>query len=139
MPKFTSQEEVAQWLHTKSESVAQVFAARAALRVLPTLARTFGLHGGQFRSHDQARVALRTLRCLQTAWVFSAYPVRHTTLARAADYIGAQSIEGTPEALRSAAYAVGACNDDYAQEFSATAADYAIEALSFSKQSFNMW
>jgi hypothetical protein len=70
------------------------------------------------------------------AWVFSAYPVRYTTLARAADYIAAQSIEGAPYTQRSAAYAAGACNDDNAREFAATAANYAIEALSFSKQSF---
>jgi hypothetical protein len=69
------------------------------------------------------------------AWVFSIYPIRHLVLVRAAERMAAQSIEDAPDVQCSAAYAVGAI-DDNAREFAIAAANYAIEAMSFSKQSF---
>jgi hypothetical protein len=58
-------------------------------------------------------------------------------LTRAADYIAAQSIQRKPYALSSAAYAAGAYNDRHAREFAATASNYATEAFSSSRQSFD--
>jgi len=45
MIKFSNREEVESWLRDKPQAVAAVLAARAALRVVPTLAPALGPRG----------------------------------------------------------------------------------------------
>ncbi len=137
MPKFTSQEDVVRWLNTQSLGIAQVFAARAALRALPVLARTLRLYGDEIRSAEHRDFALRTFRYLQLAWAFSAYPGHQSELARTAG--SAAELSGSydaPDLVRSAASAAFAITGKIAAPVRA-AIFLAIEAVSFSKKSFD--
>jgi hypothetical protein len=72
-PDLTSQENVARWLAGKPRQVAVVFAARAASRVIPVLASTFGLHGRAVNK-DQSDTVLRVFRCAASAWAAGLRP-----------------------------------------------------------------
>ncbi len=133
MPKFTSKEDVARWLNATSPGVSQVFAARAALRALPALAFTFGLHGNQLRSPEHPDVALRTFRCAQVAWAYSAYPSHSAVLKQAA--LVEAPLTQAPNPERSAAYAAAvAARNNHGPEFARVAANdgqYPRHFLSF--------
>lgn len=68
---FADNEAVIGWLKEQSDDVAVVFAARAALRVLPTI--TFSAWPGTRRTTTH-EIVLRVFRALATAWAVAAYP-----------------------------------------------------------------
>jgi TIR domain len=107
MPDLTSQEDVARWLAGKPRHVAVVFAARAALRAIPALASTFGLHG-RVVSKDQSATMLRVFRCAAAAWAVAAFPgsVAESAVAWASAAAGAHEIGNF--AIHSARYVVEA-------------------------------
>jgi hypothetical protein len=60
-----------------------VFAARAALRVIPVLASTFGLPSRELNNLQRGAV-LRTFRCATAAWAVASFPGRAPDLRSAA-------------------------------------------------------
>jgi hypothetical protein len=76
---FSKMEDVERWLADKPRDVAVVFAARAALRVIPVLASTFGLHGRELNNVQRGTV-LRVFRCAAAAWAVAAFPGRVSEL-----------------------------------------------------------
>jgi hypothetical protein len=104
---FASGEAATVWLARQSDDVAVVFAARAALRVLPTI--TFSNWPGTRRETTRdtmLRVLLRVFRAVATAWAVAAYPSHRTILNDAARSAlsGLGDIKA-PFAIRAAAYA----------------------------------
>ena len=83
MASFTSHEDVARWLEKKPKNVAVVFAARAAMRVIPVFA-TQSAFADSPLTEVQSDVILRTFRRAATAWAFAAYPGHTDNLAHAA-------------------------------------------------------
>lgn len=100
---FADNEAVTRWLSEQSNEVAIVFAARAALRVLPTV--TFSpWPGSPRRTTDE--IVLRAFRAVATAWAVAAYPGHRKGLndaARAA-LSGLGDVKA-PAPIRAAAYA----------------------------------
>jgi hypothetical protein len=125
---FADKEAVVGWLNQQSEDVAVVFAARAALRVLPTM--KFGSVGGPVRLATRALI-LRAFRAAATAWAVAAYPQARTNLNDAArDALsGLGDLRAQPPiraAVYAAATATGAGNA--AMQHAATVIGYALDA-----------
>jgi hypothetical protein len=124
---FADSEAVTGWLSGQSEDVAVVFAARAALRVLPTI--TFGSFAGSVRRNTRVLV-LRTFRAVAAAWSVAAYPGARKQLnetARAALF-GLGDIKLQPP-IRASVYAsAAATGDSGAVSRAATAIGYALDA-----------
>ena len=100
---FADNEAVNGWLEEQSDDVAVVFAARAALRVLPTI--TFSPWPGTGRRTTR-EIVLRVFRAVSTAWGVAAYPGRRRELnnaARAA-LLGLGEVRAPPP-IRAAVYA----------------------------------
>jgi hypothetical protein len=75
VPEFSTTEDVNRWLATQSPEASVVFAARAALRVVPVF---------KVASRDQLKGALRMFRCAASAWTVAAYPGYRDRLVSAA-------------------------------------------------------
>ncbi len=117
------------WIETQPNEVAWVIAARAALRVLPTMS----LESGSIAASRMTRrvMMLRVFRATAAAWAVSAYPSHRDQLRAAArDAIpGLGGVEATiPErAAGRAVAAVLAQVEDVAAQAS-TAVGYALDA-----------
>jgi hypothetical protein len=125
---FADKEAVLEWLNGQPEDAVVAFAARAALRVLPTM--RFGSVGGPVRLATRAPV-LRAFRAVATAWAVAAYPQARTDLNNAArDALsGLGDIRAQPPiraAVYAAATAAGAGN--VAIQHAATVIGYALDA-----------
>jgi hypothetical protein len=138
VPTFTSHEDVTCWLEGKPRDVAVVFAARAALRVIPVLASAFGLPD-RILNQAQSDTVLRTFRCMAAAWAVAAYPGHVAELHAAAATGGAKSKVATAseevatarEVEAAAAWASSAAGGGHVIEvvaFASYAVGYAIEA-----------
>jgi hypothetical protein len=107
---FEDLEAVRRWLDRQSDDVAVAFAARAALRVLPTI--TFSIWPGTERKTTRETV-LEVFRAVAAAWSVAAYPGYRTKLndaARAA-LSGLGDIKA-PSPIRAAAYATAAASGE---------------------------
>jgi len=128
VPVFRSIEDVAGWLAGQPRDVAVVFAARAALRIIPVLASQFGLHGRQVNKAQSATV-LRVFRCVAAAWAAAAYPGRSAELRPAAAVAGSRSDDKTASTAESAAsWASAAAGALDADRFPFHAVTYATDA-----------
>jgi hypothetical protein len=127
MPVFTRIEDVAGWLAAQPRDVGVVFAARAALRVIPTLPSTLGLHGTRVNKAQGATV-LRVFRCAAAAWAVASFPGRAPELRPAALAANADG-ETESDVERAATYAAAAAGGGF--EFgglASSSAKYAVES-----------
>lgn len=79
MAKSSKREDIALWLQGKRQAVAAVLAARAALRVTPTVATS--LDSDDHRIHNIAQAALSVFRCVAVPWAAAKYPTHGAELA----------------------------------------------------------
>jgi hypothetical protein len=77
---FADKEAVLTWLNMQSDDVNVVFAARAALRVLPTIAASSHVGGRK----NRREIILRAFRAVAAAWAVASYPSHRNMLNRAA-------------------------------------------------------
>ncbi len=127
MPELTSKEDVARWLAGKPRDVAVVFVTRAALRVIPVLASTFGLHGREVNK-TQRDTVLRTFRCAAAAWAAAAFPGYAPDLMPAAAVAGSRSDDRTASTESAVAWAAAAAGASDSGNFASHAVTYTIEA-----------
>jgi hypothetical protein len=124
---FADVEAVKQWLNGQSPEIALVFAARAALRIVPTI--TFGSWPGGGRKTTR-EIVLRVFRALAAAWAVAAYPGQRNLLrdtARAALF-GLGDIQA-PFPVRAAAYAsAAATGEEDVSSRASTSVAYALDA-----------
>jgi len=124
---FPDKEAVTGWLKEQSDDVAVVFAARAALRVLPTI--TLSRWPGSVRTTTR-EIVLRVFRAVSTAWAVAAYPGHRRVLndaARAA--LAGLSDVSAPPPVRAAVYASAtASGEPGAQSRASTVIGYALDA-----------
>ena len=119
---FADEEAVKGWLNKQSDDVVVVFAARAALRVIPVAPQT--------TSDAARRVVLRVFRAVATAWAVAAFPVTEesSTIPHAPPSGGLGDV-AAPPLIRAAAYAAAtATGEPGAVSRSSTAVLYALEA-----------
>jgi hypothetical protein len=124
---FADKEAVVGWLSGQSDDVAVVFAARAALRVLPTM--TFGSLAGAVRTTTRVLV-LRAFRAVATAWAVATYPGARNQLNQAARaaLFGLGDIK-LQSPIRAAVYASAtATGEAGAASRAATVVGYALDA-----------
>jgi hypothetical protein len=74
---FADNEAVTGWLSGQTDDVAVVFAARAALRVLPTITFSRWPGSGRRTTHE---IVLRVFRAVAAAWAVAAYPGQRNAL-----------------------------------------------------------
>jgi len=105
---FADKEAVDGWLNGQTDDVAVVFAARAALRVLPTL--TFSRWPGSNR-RTTGKIILQVFRAVDAAWAVAAYPEQRNTLSESARAAlrGLADLQA-PAPIRAAVYAAAAAN-----------------------------
>jgi hypothetical protein len=115
VPVFRGSDDVAFWLRRQERDLAVVFAARAALRVIPLLAPASGL-GGQDEFMARRHSTLLAFRCVQAAWAVSAYPGQSEVLRPAAQAAGSNIEAGSGHR------AGGAVNVQTSAEWAAAAA-----------------
>lgn len=130
MPIFANPEDVVFWLRRQPRDVAVVFAARAALRVIPLIVREFRLGGNGRRS------TLGAFRSVQVAWAVAAYPGEAARLRPAAQPAGLSVDHGNAydpnnayeveSAADWAAAAAGTVEDS--RRFTPNASRYALKA-----------
>jgi len=117
------------WLKTQPNDVAIVFAARAALRALPTA--TFASGAGRSRM-TRRKMVLRVFRALAAAWSYSAYPSSRDVLREAARSalkgLGSMNATLTERAAVYASAAAASAPDDVASRAS-IAVGYALDAI----------
>jgi hypothetical protein len=125
---FADNEAVTGWLSGQTDDVAVVFAARAALRVLPTI--TFSRWPGSGRSTTH-EIVLRVFRAVAAAWAVAAYPGQRNALnnaARAA--LSGLSDLQAPSPIRAAVYASAAATGEAgAPSRASTVIGYALDAV----------
>lgn len=125
---FADNEAVTGWLNGQSEDVAVVFAARAALRVIPTI--TFSPWPGTGRRTTN-EVVLRVFRAVAAAWSVAAYPGQRKALNNAARAAlsGLGDLKA-PSPIRAAVYASAiATGEAGAPSRASTAVGYALDAV----------
>jgi len=124
---FADKEAVLGWLNRQSEDVAVVFAARAALRVLPTM--RFVSLGGSVRSATRTLI-LRAFRAAGTAWAVATYPQARAMLNEAAkDTLSGLGDLKLQQPIRAAVYAAAtATGVNEAVPRAATVIGYALDA-----------
>jgi hypothetical protein len=125
---FADNEAATGWLNGQTDDVAVVFAARAALRVLPTI--TFSPWPGSGR-RTTYEIVLRVFRAVAAAWAVAAYPGRRNALndaARAA-LSGLGDLQA-PSPIRAAVYASAAATGEAgAPSRASTVIGYALDAV----------
>jgi hypothetical protein len=124
---FADNEAVTGWLNGQSDDVAVVFAARAALRVLPAI--TFSPWPSTGRKTTR-EIVLRVFRAVATAWAVAAYPGHRRELndaARAA-LSGLGDVKA-PSPIRAAVYASATASGEAGTASRAsTVIGYALDA-----------
>jgi hypothetical protein len=125
---FPDNESVTAWLKGQSDDVAVVFAARAALRVIPTI--TFSPWPGSIRRTTD-EVVLRVFRAVATAWAVAAHPAERALLNNAArDALTGLGDLKAPPAIRAAVYASAtATGEPGAASRGTIAVNYALDAV----------
>jgi hypothetical protein len=125
---FADNEAVTGWLNGQTDDAAVVFAARAALRVLPTI--TFSRWPGSGR-RTTCEIVLRVFRAVAAAWAVAAYPGQRNALndaARAA-LSGLGDLQA-PSPIRAAVYASAAATGEAgAPSRASTVIGYALDAV----------
>jgi hypothetical protein len=125
---FADNEAVTRWLNGQSDDTAVVFAARAALRVVPAV--TFSPWPGSGRRTTN-EIVLRVLRAVAAAWAVAAYPGQRKALndaARAA-LSGLGDLKA-PSPIRAAVYASAtATGEAGAPSRASTVVGYALDAV----------
>jgi hypothetical protein len=122
---FPDVEAVDEWLKGQSQEAAVVFAARAALRVVPTLSRS-----PDTVTRTTREMILRVFRAVATAWAVAAYPGFRTQLNEAARsaLFGLGNLNAPPN-IRAAVYASAAATGEAGVSARAsTAVGYALDA-----------
>lgn len=125
---FADNEAVKSWLVGQSDDVATVFAARAALRVVPTI--KFSPWPGSSR-RTTFEIMLRVFRTVATAWAVAAYPGHRDALTKAARaaLVGLGDLQA-PAPIRAAVYASAAATGDAGTHSRAsTVVGYALDAV----------
>ncbi len=124
---FADNEAVTGWLKEQLDDVAVVFAARAALRVLPTI--TFSAWPGTRRKTTH-EIILRVFRAVATAWAVAAYPShrRELNVAARSALAGLGDVKA-PSPIRAAVYASAtATGEAGAASRASTVIGYATDA-----------
>jgi hypothetical protein len=125
---FADNEAVTGWLNGQTDDVAVVFAARAALRVLPTITFSPWPGSGRRTTHE---ILLRVFRAVAAAWAAAAYPGPRNALndaARAA-LSGLGDLQA-PSPIRAAAYAAAAASGEAgAPSRASIVIGYALDAV----------
>jgi hypothetical protein len=124
---FADKEAVLEWLNKQSEDAAVAFAARAALRVLPTM--KFGSVNGPVRLATRTLI-LRSFRAVATAWAAAAFPQARSMLNEAAkDALSGLGDLKLQPPIRAAVYAAAtATGVNEAVPRAATTIGYALDA-----------
>jgi hypothetical protein len=124
---FLNKDAVNEWLNRQPDDVAVVFAGRAALRAIPTIA--FSNWPGTRRKTTRDTV-LRVFRAIATAWAVAAYPSdrRELNAAARAALSGLGDVKA-PSPIRAAAYASAtATGEAGAVSRASTVIGYALDA-----------
>jgi hypothetical protein len=128
--QFADGEAVTQWLVRQPADVAQVFAARAALRALPSLAARLRRPESAGQA-DRERI-LRVFCCLAASWATAAYP-GHRAELQAASQSMVNSIKSAHGIHESAAFmaaaSAAASPTSQAVHLAATASTQALDAV----------
>jgi hypothetical protein len=138
MVDFSNRDEVQSWLgaikpEQRQREVAVALAARAALRVLPLLARELA-RGRRKRGEILSALVLPCLRATALPWAAGKYPAHGNDLraanaaANAAAAAANAAANANDAANAAAAAANAAANAAYAAAYAATAADAADDA-----------
>jgi hypothetical protein len=125
---FADNESVIGWLSGQSDDVAVMLAARAALRVIPTI--TFSSWASGSKSKARRDVVLRAFGAVAAAWAVSAYPGHRDLLNKAARsaLFGLGNVR-LPPPIRAAAYASAtATGEAGAVSRASTVIGYALDA-----------
>ncbi|MBY8977185.1 hypothetical protein KHP62_15310 [Rhodobacteraceae bacterium NNCM2] len=127
MPEFNSRDDIEAWLKTRPKEQVVLFAARAALRVLPFLAT-------DERKESTAALVLPCCRAVAAPWFAGTWPIRSAEVKVAtiytADAPDPTPLSATGSAAQATAYAVYAAISGalYATADAADAADTAVDA-----------
>ena len=127
---FADNEDVAGWVREQSDEIAVVFAARAALRAVPTI--TFSPWSRSAR-RTTPEIMLRVFRAVAAAWAVATYPGQRDMLNRAARaaLTGLGDLNA-PSAIRAAVYAAAtASGEANAALRASTVLDYTLDAVEF--------
>ena len=124
---FEDDEAVKSWLKEQSDDVAVVFAARAALRVLPTITLSRWPRSTRTTTRE---IILRVFRAASTAWAVAAYPGHRSALNSAArDALVGLGDVSAPSPIRAAVYASAtASGAPDATSRASTVIGYALDA-----------
>jgi hypothetical protein len=127
-PDFGNPDELKRWLQAQPRDVVAVFAARAALRVLPTMTLAWGPSGSRM---TRRMTILRAFRGVALAWATAAYP-SHRDALRAAARAATNDSANVPilDAERAATFAAAATAiaGTRVSEVAFTAVTYALDA-----------
>ena len=126
--KFSNSEDVERWLRHTPREVAIVIAARAALRVVPSLALALRQRRGGARTIG-TDVILPVLRATAAPWVAARYPTRVVATRAAADIVATRA--DAADAAADAAAAAAAAADDADAAVASYAARTAGAAAAF--------
>jgi hypothetical protein len=136
---FANEVAVTEWLDGQSDDVAVLFAARAALRVLPLIKLSPwqgnpGMRRGNQRmtTHE---VVLRVFRAVAAAWAVAAYPGQRSLLNNAARGVRVSHGEiSTPSLIRAVEFASDAATAEAgAMACASIAISHALDAVGSSK------
>jgi len=138
MVDFSIPNERDRWLEAQPDDVVAVLAARAALRVMPTI--SFASGRGRSRLTRRMKI-LRVFRAVAAAWSAAAYPGNSDAFheaARAAT-VGMSSLE-LPAAVRAAVYATAtaAAPETDARTFASRTVGYTLDAVASDDAAFDI-
>jgi len=122
--EFSKREDVSGWLKDKPPDVSIVIAARAGLRVIPTLATSLGPRGGGART-----LILPTFRALAMTWLVVGYPSRRSEILDVADSAARITEDArSTRAVRAAYAAAAAITVSNPHDAAASAAESSADA-----------
>jgi hypothetical protein len=141
MVDFSDHNERKLWLAPRSNDIAVVLAARAALRVLPTVELKFGANRGRISRHN---AVLRVFRAVASAWATAAYPGYRNKLSEAAQSAlrGLADLQAPlPEraVVYAAAAAASEATDSDPRDYASTTIRYALDtAIGKGREAFEV-